>query len=752
MNSKTILFSAAAAGFLFCGCQNQGQLPVAQMVPMPVNNGGNREVSIVPQAIPGTPRYVNNGTTGGYAPSNVQAQLKIDVKDSTKEVKVIRDNTDPFVITKPYTLKNADPYAVRSYLEAAVGARSISANPAQVMAVKMADGTGIVLVSAEEYRFKDSKAGKGIDSIIKSLDRKGLSYAPEAGVYVYFPRISRAANLRDMLLKVGSHELDPQFAVAPSCIVVDGELNALLVKAPAWSWREMQKLLQKYDRAIPEVKISYRVLEIYAENDDRIGVDFQSWKNNEGVDFFSAGMTSRRNWGTFFTSGVHENGWNRTSYWNFNPKWNTRYLDFMTSIGKAKCLARGVLVAQNRRSTQLQVGSGFFYDRTYYTAGATTIAEGTTEFAYLDLNPDAIQREGVNKIMPYQDLVRFYGSVSRDNPNSLPEALISAMPEKFLPHITYTQRVMGIQKGTSIYGDVLSQVTDAQKTLLTPQVAQAAAARAAAQIAAGKAAQAAAAGGDYNATFQAVYDAALPQCLATATPQVTAGMATLGTSALSQYFGGFINSSGNWVIPGYYNDYTDRDHANTHPGIIHGWLQYPMVTDGFKFDLKVRPEVTGKAAKLRFELDSVSLLGWNSDGSARTSKSGTATTVQVGLEPQEFVIGGLRKSESVRGTAGLPFLKDLPLIGRLVSTETESIKQSQLVLIAKVELSNPDDKMGADVQEEVGKIIKQVNKGIKSPIGNMLFQQYLLDDDRADREKRLDRLSETITDKYREHR
>ena len=751
MNSKTILFSAAAAGFLFCGCQNQGHLPVAQMVPMPVNNGGSREVSIVPQAIPGTPRYVNNGTTGGYAPSNVQAQLKIDVKDSTREVKVIRDNTDPFVITKPYTLKNADPYAVRSYLEAAVGARSISANPAQVMAVKMADGTGIVLVSAEEYRFKDSKAGKGIDSIIKSLDRKGLSYAPEAGVYVYFPRISRAANLRDMLLKVGSHELDPQFAVAPSCIVVDGELNALLVKAPAWSWREMQKLLQKYDRAIPEVKISYRVLEIYAENDDRIGVDFQSWKNNEGVDFFSAGMTSRRNWGTFFTSGVHENGWNRTSYWNFNPKWNTRYLDFMTSIGKAKCLARGVLVAQNRRSTQVQVGSGFFYDRTYYTAGATTIAEGTTEFAYADLNPDAIMREGINKIMPYQDLVGLYSAVARDNPSSLSESLIAAMPEKFLQHVTYTQRVMGIQTGTSIYGDVLSQLNRTQKGVILNQTIPVKAAQEAAKIAAENAAPYAGTPA-YETAYKAAYDTAYPQVLSQVTAAMKDGMKVLDTSALSKYIGGWVNSDGNWVAPGYYNGYYNRDQAGSSPGIIHGWLQYPMVTDGFKFDLKVRPVVTGKAAKLRFELDSVSLLGWNSDGSARTSKSGTATTVQVGLEPQEFVIGGLRKSESVRGTAGLPFLKDLPFIGRLVSTETESIKQSQLVLIAKVELSNPDDKMGAEVQEEVGKIIKQVNKGIKSPIGNMLFQQYLLDEDRADRVKRLDRLSDTITDKYREHR
>ena len=216
MNSKKILISAAAAGFLFCGCQNQGQTPAAQMLPAAGgNNVGSREVSVIPQAIPGTPRYMNNGTTGGYAPSNVQAQLKINVADGTKEVKVIRDNNDPFVITKPYMLKHADPYAVRSYLEAAVGAKSVNVSPAQVTAVKFSDGAGAVLVSAEEYRFADSKDGKGIDGIVASLDRPGLTFMPDADAHIYFPRISRAANLRDMLLNVGSSALDPQFEIAP---------------------------------------------------------------------------------------------------------------------------------------------------------------------------------------------------------------------------------------------------------------------------------------------------------------------------------------------------------------------------------------------------------------------------------------------------------------------------------------------------------------------------------------------------------
>ena len=708
-----ILSFAAAAGVLFCGCQNQPQPePRGQMIPVPVQNTAPSELTLKPQVLPGIPRVSNDAPTGGYAPTNVQAQFKIDVKDSTREVKVIRDTTDPYVITKPYMLRNADPYAVRSYLEAAVGARSVSTSPAQVTAVKFADGSGMVLVAAEEYRFKDSDSGKGIDSIVASLDRKGLTFAPEAGVYIYFPRISRAANLRDMLIKVGSHELDPQFAVSPTCILVDAELNALVIKAPRWSWIEMRKLLEKYDRPIPEVKVSYRVIEIYAENDDRIGVDFQSWKNNEGVDFFSAGTVVRRNWGTFFTSGVQDNGWNRTSYWDVNPKWNTRYLDFMTSIGKAKCLAQGVLVAQNRRSSQIEVSSGFFYDRTYYTAGATSIAEGCQEFTFADPNPDTILREGVNKIMPYQELVQLYQRVSRDNPKSVSEKLIANMPEQLLRPIGYTMRVMGTQTGTNTIGDAIAALSDAQRNTIANQMTQ-----------------------------------GLP---ASAAAALTTAILNATTSALSKYIGGYVKSDGSVVRAGYYN--TNADQMQSSPGIIHGWLQYPMVTDGFKFDLKVTPVVTGKAAKLRFELDSISLLGWNADGSARTSNSGTATTVQVGLEPREFVIGGLRKSEAVRGNAGLPFFKDLPIIGRALSTETESVKQSQLVVIAKVELSRPDDRMGADVKSEVGKIIKQVNKGVDSPVGNMFFQQYMLDEDRPDREKRLDKLSTEINDGYKEHR
>ncbi|MBP5182741.1 MAG: hypothetical protein J6331_06920 [Lentisphaeria bacterium] len=713
----------SAAAFLLSGCNSQPERPRPMFVPR-AESMKQPVLSITPNAIPGTPKSTGSAESGGYAPTNVQAQLKIDVKDGTSEVKVIRDNTDPFVITKPYILKHADPYAVRSYLEAAVGARSVSSSPAQATAVKYADGTGIVLVSAEAYRFQDSEEGRGIDRIVKALDRPNLSFLPEADTHIYFPRISRAFALKSMLEKVGSSANDSQFAVAPGSIVVDAELNALIIKAPRWNYLDMLTMLRKYDRPIPEVKISYRVIEIYAENDDRIGVDFQSWKNNDGIDLFSAGTVTRRNWGSFFTSGVQPTGNNSTSYWNFNPKWNTRYLDFLTSIGKAKCLAQGVIVAQNRKPASIQVNSGFFYDRTSYIAGAKSIAEGTTEFAYTDVNPDTVQREAITKIMPGEILNKFYTGM-----NASTDYLYHYVPAG------YTMRMMGTQTTTNTYKDASAAAYDtAYNSNYAAAYAQSYTTALAQMMAQGL-------------TGEAAVTAAVSVATATADQLLKSSIGQSG-SPLSQFLSGIVKGDGTVTSGAYTN--VDWNSYDSSPGIIHGGLQYPMVKDGFKFELSVLPVVTGKAAKIRFDLSSISLLGWNSDGSARTSSSETATTVQIGSNAREFVIGGLRKSESVRSTTGLPFVKDISVLGRLLSTESESIKQSQLVVIARIEPVAADTRIPENLRKDSRDMVKGVNKGMTSRVGNMFFGQYFLDEDRVPRKERLDRVGNIINDEYKE--
>ncbi len=195
-------------------------------------------------------------------------------------------------------------------------------------------------------------------------------------------------------------QVGADFELGSASIFVDPWLNCVLVSTAPWDAKHIQSMLQKYDKPAPEVRVSYKVIEIYAENDDKIGNDFQAWKNNDGVDLFSAGGRYRRNWSTFFTGGVDNTGLNKTEYYNFNPKWNTRYLDFLTSNGKAKVLTSGTLLVKNREESRITINSGFFYDR--------------TDEDYKNLNADAIERQALTKMVPTGVLSQMDGVESID--------------------------------------------------------------------------------------------------------------------------------------------------------------------------------------------------------------------------------------------------------------------------------------------------------------------------------------------------
>jgi len=511
-------------------------------------------VNLTPQAIPGTPRSSNTKDSGGYAPSNVQTQLKLEVKDNTKTVRFVRDTNNPFVVSKAYVLKNANPYAVRDYLRIAVLAKQMTNSESEVDSILYNDGTGIVIVSAEDYRFNDIRHGESIDQLITKLDKPGMSFSSGRPKFIYYPRANVAANLLNMVNNVGSVNNDIEFTYGTDALTIDGELNAIVMAAPFWSMKSIKEMLAEYDKPIPEVKISYKVVEIYLENDDKIGTDFQSWKNNEGADFFSAGGRYRSNWASTFAGGMNTSGSSKTEFYNFNPKWNSKYIDFLATSGKAKTLASGVVVAKNRRKSKIEVSSGLFY-----------------------------------------------ADVSKNIP---PETLNGIIPE--------------------------------DKTKLPAAV------------------------GD------------------------------------------------NFIIQ-------------------HGKIENTEIKNGFIFNLYITPVVTQKSAILDLNLNGISLLGWTSSGTPRVSNSSYQTTVQIGYDSTEFVIGGIKKSEMVRSSSGLPFFKDLPGLGWLFSTESESTKQSQLVLIATAQYSQPTDQLDPVITLNVGKITDEVEKGIKSPTNNLGFEQYYLD-------------------------
>lgn len=512
-------------------------------------------INLVPEQIPGKPKADFNAPSSGYGSSSVQAQLRLEVKDGTKAIHFIRDNNDPYVITKAYELKHADPYGLRWYLNAIINAKRVDQNRPSVAALKFNNGRKLLIVSAEAYRFEDDGYGESIDKLVERLDQPGLTASSGRPKFIYFPKINSAATLKKMVSEVGASAIDVEFDNGVDKLIVDGGLNALFVAAPFWSWKHISNMLAQYDRPIPEIRFRYKVVEIFAENDDKLGLDFQSWKNNDGADFFSVGGRFRNNWASTFGAGVNNSGSSKTEFFNFNPKWNSKYIDFLTSRGKARVLTSGVLNAKNRTTTSINVGSGLFYD-------------------------DVSQ-----KIEP-------------GNTGSLPE------PFAGKPDVPEAGK-LEIQKGQQ---------------------------------------------------------------------------------------------------------------------------QITKVAEGFRFSLDlVEPVVTASSTTLRLHAESVSLIGWDSKGEPRLNKSEIETEVQIGNSGKNFVIGGLKKFDVVRGVAGLPLLKDLPLLGWLFSTESESTKKSQIVILASAEYSTPFDPLPTAIQSNVGKIVEDVRSGVWNPLNNLGFEQYGID-------------------------
>lgn len=338
--------------------------------------------------------YANQQPTSNsnpaYSQSNVQAHLRLNIKDGADVVHFIRDTNDPKIITKTYVLKHADPYSIRPYLREMVQAARVDYNnpagrtnsayynvynktsngetlyvPTGIECVKFVDGTGIVMISAEDYRFRSGPDGMGIDEMVAALDKPGIMNSSGQPKYVYFPANRSATDLQRMIKLVGanvSNDLS-ELIGGKDKIEVDEELNCLFFNTALYSRKNIEEMLKIYDVVQPEVRVSCKVYELDAENDGMLGLDFQSWKNNEGVRLLQTGadLTHNGNLSGFISQAVDPSGSINSNYFNFQPKWNSKFLDFLVSKGKAKVVASGDLAIKNGSVGTLERVSGVMY-------------------------------------------------------------------------------------------------------------------------------------------------------------------------------------------------------------------------------------------------------------------------------------------------------------------------------------------------------------------------------------------------------
>ncbi len=284
-------------------------------------------------------------------PTQVLPLLNVEVNRETDAITFVNTNNDPFVYTRVYVLKHADPYEIRPFIMAAVRSRRVDTNDTKVEAIRYMDGTGMLIVSAEQYRFEPVENGMSIDQIVAMLDKPGL--ASEAGrkFFLYYPKYWDSATLAALVRRVGMTEADDDVELQGGIDTVraDVGLNALMFHTSPFSQKAIERILKEYDAPVTEALVDYKIYEIDSENDGNLGVDFQAWKNGPGADLFAAGARYASGW-DFLNNNVASNliKSSHTSAFNFNPKWNSKYLDFLVAKSKAKVITSGRTSIMNR--------------------------------------------------------------------------------------------------------------------------------------------------------------------------------------------------------------------------------------------------------------------------------------------------------------------------------------------------------------------------------------------------------------------
>ncbi|OGV56950.1 MAG: hypothetical protein A2X49_16370 [Lentisphaerae bacterium GWF2_52_8] len=618
--------------------------------------------------------------TPAPSPSQVQTHLKLEIKDETKQIHFINTNNDPYVFTKAYVLKHADPYEIRPYVRSAVQAYQVTpenqragTGAGKVEAVKYMDGRGVLIVSAEDYRFAKQTVGMGIDELIETLDQPNVSSASGHMYYLYFPKYWDANSLRSIMLNVGASmvENDPfELDQGKDRLRSDPGLNALFFYTPAYSVKTIQDMLTQYDTPTSEALVTYTIYELDYENDGRVGADFQAWKNGPGSDLFATGGRWTHGWDIAnmtpatrdYVKGSH------TEFINFNPKWNTKYLDFLASKGKAKVITSGALSLMN--NTQGTITST---TRLASLQDGNPIATTVTLNQYIRLT-DVQWDTGAAPAAGNVGMYRITGALDSKGNN------------------IYMTQDDGTTAVNAVIDFMISRAIVGGETYYYMEIER-----------------------DANAYFYSDRGLKLGKKVMAYDVQLQA-VAELANAANSG-----VNYD--WVTQNSWS--TDRQFRITKS------VERNSAINDYGFQMTLTPSVCENASQIDIAMTNTNLVGFQSNGLPRTSRSEVSTRVMVGHEGKKFVIGGLEKQAVVRSVDKVPYLGDIPILGWAFSSESEVTKKSQLVAVMECVPLMPDTKVPEKIAGSISEAkLKIENSGIKAgPFeqNDYGFDQFWLD-------------------------
>lgn len=623
---------------------------------------------------------VQQNPTVKWGDSRVSPKLTLNIKDEIKKVHFVETNNDPYVYTKTYELKNANPYSTRNYLISAVQALRVNDNDTRVECIKYNDGTGLVLVSAEGYRFNEKQnGGMTIDELVATIDMPELKSLPGKLYFMYFPKYISASSLKAMVDRVGLNPTTESNGIQFSAnsneqetgtdvTEVDNDLNALFLYVSDYNLKTAIERLKVYDVPAPEARVRATIYEIFDENDGKIGADFQSWKNGPGADFFNIGGRWRH--------GINPDGmvpdsskWSSTKYIKFSPKWNSKYLDFLAAEGRGRIITSGELNVKNRVTGTISAKTKIPYFDT-----STSVGKGGFITQY-DIINGYFSPAGTSPAAPPENSATNYMVNAYDT-----QGTAVTISNYFAGRLVITQ--YGIEKGAESKGSTGYSMTLPDKKAFFMKDGK---------------------NMGYNVDVASIDISRIAI-----------------VSNINRYWEPYTPA---WKAD--YNGTYDRG-----PKVKSAFADLDYNSE-YGFQMVLTPVITDKATKLEIKLANTSLIGFQSSGAVRTSKSYLNTEVMLDNDAGEVIIGGIEKKSIERGVTKVPWLGSIPGLGWLFSSEYENSKKAQIITVLECYTVRPDTKVEAKTAEAISNIKTSTENAGKNDLEdpNYGFNQFLLDKD-----------------------
>jgi type II secretory pathway component GspD/PulD (secretin) len=280
----------------------------------------------------------------------------------THVVKVLRTTnkaqTNRYV-AKVYTMENVNPYEVINFLTTTLtkeeGGFYTFVEPDNV--------GGKILVICPVYQLEY------FDKVVPQLDRPQLTSAP-GSKYTYY-RLKHRSAADPGFVAVLRDYANPGGVIQP-----DLETNSvLLFDSPSGADFAEQALNEKLDVPTPQAQIDVKMYEIALNNDGKMGLDYEDWKNGPGRYLFAAQYSWEylkaaqqlkvKQYGNYLlgTSSELDNSKYERNYKGagYYADYPSAFVDFLVEKGKARVLVDTKIVALTGVSAALNTGDQILY-------------------------------------------------------------------------------------------------------------------------------------------------------------------------------------------------------------------------------------------------------------------------------------------------------------------------------------------------------------------------------------------------------